>query len=68
MNRKRLMAAALLAGLALSWLVLPGTVQGQQAEPQKQEKEKVYIPKDIKAIMLQGLAARQAIDQAIATI
>jgi len=64
MNRKRLMLAVLLAAFVLTALVGAGLAQQQKdskAQAQPQEKEKVYIPKDVKAILEQGLAARQGL-------
>ena len=64
MNRKRLMLAMLLAAFVLTALVGAGLAQQQKdskAQAQPQEKEKVYIPKDVKAILEQGLAARQGL-------
>jgi hypothetical protein len=63
MNRKRLLLAVLLAAFVLTAFAGPGMAQQKdtKAQPQPQEKEKVYIPKDVKAILEQGLAARQGL-------
>ncbi len=63
MNRKRLMLAVLLAAFVLTALVGAGIAQQKDSKTQAppQEKEKVYIPKDVKAILEQGLAARQGL-------
>ena len=58
MNSKKLALVATLAIFTLSVIALPGLGQAQQP---KQEKEKIYIPKDVKALLEQGLAARQAL-------
>ncbi len=62
MNSKKLVLALVLAAFVVSVLAVPGPASAQkenkeQAKPQ--EKEKVYIPKDVKAVFEQGLAARQ---------
>jgi len=64
MNGKRLMLAVLLAAFVLTTLVGAGPAQPQKdskAKAQPQEKEKVFIPKDVKAILEQGQAARQGL-------
>ncbi len=62
MNSKKLMLVVVLAAFILSALSIPGLANAQketkeQAKPQ--EKEKVYIPTDVKAVIEQGLANRQ---------
>jgi hypothetical protein len=58
MNSKKLALVAVLAVVIMSALAQPGLAQAQK---QTQEKEKIYIPKDVKAVLEQGLAARQGV-------
>jgi len=65
MNSKKLALVAILAVFTLSVLALPGLGQAQQP---KQEKEKIYIPKDVKALLEQGLAAKQGLPDIAVTV
>ncbi len=62
MNSKKLVLALVLAAFVVSVLAVPGpaTAQEKKEQAKPQEKEKVYIPKDVKAVFEQGLATRQA--------
>jgi hypothetical protein len=61
MNSKKLLLALILAAFVVSVLAVPGPANAQKEKEQAkpQEKEKVYIPKDVKAVFEQGLATRQ---------
>ena len=62
MNSKKLVLAVLLAAFILSAFAGVGLAQDKKdGKGQAQEKEKVYIPKDVKAILEQGLATRQGL-------
>lgn len=61
MNSKKLVLALVLAAFVVSVLGAgPATAQEKKEQAKPQEKEKVYIPKDVKAVFEQGLATRQA--------
>jgi hypothetical protein len=63
MNSKKLMLVVVLVAFILSAISSPGLAANQKEtkeQPKTQEKEKVYIPKDVKAVIEQGLANRQA--------
>ncbi|OGD19263.1 MAG: hypothetical protein A2Y69_05105, partial [Candidatus Aminicenantes bacterium RBG_13_59_9] len=65
MNSKKLALVATLAIFTLSVLALPGLGQAQQP---KQDKENLYIPKDVKALLEQGLAAKQGLPDIAVTV
>ncbi len=59
MNGKKLVLLAVIAAFVLNAFSAGPAFAQKKEEAKPQEKEKVYIPKDIKAIFEQGLAARQ---------
>src|SRR4030042_2279414 len=65
MNSKKLALVATLAIFTLSVLALPGLGQAQQP---KQDKENLFIPKDVKALLEQGLAAKQGLPDIAVTV
>ena len=65
MNSKKLALVATLAIFTLSVIALPGLGQAQQP---KQDKGNLYIPKDVKALLEQGLAAKQGLPDIAVTV
>lgn len=62
MNSKKLLLVVVLVAFILSALPIAGLAQAQketQEQAKPQEKEKVFIPKDVKEVLEQGLANRQ---------
>jgi hypothetical protein len=60
MNSKKLLLVVVLAAFVSSAVALPALAQNENEDQAKpQEKEKVYIPKDVKAVLEKGLANRQ---------
>jgi len=60
---KRIIVPMLLAGLILAWLAAPASAAPAAQKDKKEAKPqpvKVYIPKEVKELMLAGLAAKQA--------